>query len=136
MVTEIERLPDDVLLPVELIEAGRTDEAIEQLAAEDAPEAEVNLLGYALLTAGHHDEAVALFRWNAERFPTHANPWDSLADGLRLETKEIAVPPEERVLNVEIEPSAEEYQPGEEATIKVRLTDGQVGRVKEVLTAG
>jgi len=77
----IDRLSDDRHLPVELLEAGRTDEAIESLAAEDAPEASVNQFGYVLLNSGRDEQAVAVFRWNAERHPTHANPWDSLADG-------------------------------------------------------
>jgi CubicO group peptidase (beta-lactamase class C family) len=77
----IERLSDDRLLPVELLEAGRTEAALEALSSEDAAEAPVNLLGYALLNAGRPDQAVAVFRWNAERHATHANPWDSLADG-------------------------------------------------------
>ncbi len=38
-------------------------------------------------------------------------------------TKEIVVPPEKRVINVEVEPSAETYKPGEKGTVKVRLTD-------------
>jgi CubicO group peptidase (beta-lactamase class C family) len=75
------RLGDAPLLPVELLDAGRTDEALEALEAEDASEDQVNQLGYALLTAGRHEPAVAIFKWNAERHPAHANPWDSLADG-------------------------------------------------------
>jgi CubicO group peptidase (beta-lactamase class C family) len=77
----LDRLSDDQLLPVELLETGRTEDALAALAAEDAAEAPVNLLGYGLLNAGRPDQAVAVFRWNAERHPTHANPWDSLADG-------------------------------------------------------
>ncbi len=37
--------------------------------------------------------------------------------------KEIVVPPEKRVLNVAISPSAENYKPGEEATVDIQLTD-------------
>ncbi|MEE2676106.1 MAG: MG2 domain-containing protein [Planctomycetota bacterium] len=37
--------------------------------------------------------------------------------------KEIVVPPEKRVINVEVEPSAETYKPGEKGTVKIRLTD-------------
>ena len=37
--------------------------------------------------------------------------------------KEVVVPPEKRVLNVEVEPSSERYKPGEEATVSVRVTD-------------
>ena len=39
------------------------------------------------------------------------------------EAKEIVVPPEKRVLNVEVMPSAEIYKPGQKAKVKVRLTD-------------
>lgn len=39
------------------------------------------------------------------------------------EVREVVVPPEKRVLNVAIEPSAQEYKPGQKATVKVRLTD-------------
>ncbi|MEW6087177.1 MAG: MG2 domain-containing protein [bacterium] len=39
------------------------------------------------------------------------------------ETKEIIVPPEKRVLNVEVIPSSKSYKPGEKAKIKIRLTD-------------
>ncbi|QDV51477.1 MG2 domain protein [Gimesia fumaroli] len=37
--------------------------------------------------------------------------------------REIAVPPEKRVVNLEVEPSGTEYLPGEEATVKLRATD-------------
>jgi uncharacterized protein YfaS (alpha-2-macroglobulin family) len=39
------------------------------------------------------------------------------------EMREIVVPPESRVLQVDVKPSAEKYKPGEKAKIKVRLTD-------------
>ena len=39
------------------------------------------------------------------------------------ETKEVIVPPEKRMLNVEVLPSAKEYLPGQKAKVKVRLTD-------------
>ena len=39
----------------------------------------------------------------------------TVGDGrVYTETREIVVPPEKRVLNVDVEPSAEEYQPGAE----------------------
>ncbi|MGE0085907.1 MAG: alpha-2-macroglobulin [Desulfococcaceae bacterium] len=48
----------------------------------------------------------------------------TVADGkVHTEAKEIAVPPEKRVINVEVLPSAERYKPGEKAEIKVKLTD-------------
>ncbi|MHC4878911.1 MAG: alpha-2-macroglobulin family protein, partial [Planctomycetota bacterium] len=42
---------------------------------------------------------------------------------VRSESREIAVPPEKRVLNVEVLPSTDEYKPGEEATVRLRVTD-------------
>jgi uncharacterized protein YfaS (alpha-2-macroglobulin family) len=42
---------------------------------------------------------------------------------VHVETREIVVPPEKRVLNVEVIPSQQEYKPGQPATVKVRLTD-------------
>jgi hypothetical protein len=39
------------------------------------------------------------------------------------EVKQIVVPPEHRVLNVEVIPSAATYRPGEKASAKLRLTD-------------
>jgi uncharacterized protein YfaS (alpha-2-macroglobulin family) len=48
----------------------------------------------------------------------------TVADGrVYTEVKEIVVPPEKRVLNVEIQPSKEAYKPGEKAKVKLRLTD-------------
>lgn len=42
---------------------------------------------------------------------------------LYSQAREIIVPPEKRVLNVDVLPSAETFKPGEQATIKVRVTD-------------
>jgi len=39
------------------------------------------------------------------------------------ETREIVVPPEKRVLNAEVLPSAHKYKPGERASVRVKLTD-------------
>ena len=48
----------------------------------------------------------------------------TLFDGkLYSQTREIVVPPEKRVLNVEVLPSAGTYKPGEQAQVKIRLTD-------------
>ncbi|MCA8983390.1 MAG: alpha-2-macroglobulin [Planctomycetaceae bacterium] len=37
--------------------------------------------------------------------------------------KDIPVPPEQRVINVSVEPSAERYLPGQEAEVEIKLTD-------------
>ncbi len=48
----------------------------------------------------------------------------TIADGrVHTELKEIIVPPEKRVLNVEVLPSAKEYRPGQNAAVKLKLTD-------------
>ncbi len=48
----------------------------------------------------------------------------TLADGRsHSEVKEIVVPPEKRVVNVEVLPSETEYLPGQKATVKLKLTD-------------
>ncbi len=48
----------------------------------------------------------------------------SIADGkVHTETKEIVVPPEKRVLSVEIAPSSPTYRPGQKAEVKLKLTD-------------
>jgi alpha-2-macroglobulin len=47
----------------------------------------------------------------------------TVADGrVYTETREVIVPPESRVLGVEVKPSAEKYKPGEKAVVNVKLT--------------
>ncbi|MCK5528225.1 MAG: alpha-2-macroglobulin, partial [Kiritimatiellae bacterium] len=48
----------------------------------------------------------------------------TISDGrIYTEIREIIVPPEKRILNVEAIASAEKYLPGEEASVKVKVTD-------------
>ena len=48
----------------------------------------------------------------------------TIADGkLHSEMREIIVPPEQKVANVEVVPSSDRYKPGEEATVRLKLTD-------------
>ncbi|WP_425614362.1 alpha-2-macroglobulin [Anatilimnocola sp. NA78] len=50
----------------------------------------------------------------------------TIADGrVHVETKEVIVPPERRILNVEVLPSATTYKPGQKAKVKIKLTDLQ-----------
>jgi uncharacterized protein YfaS (alpha-2-macroglobulin family) len=42
---------------------------------------------------------------------------------VHMDVREVVVPPEKRVLNVEVVPSAAEYKPGQKATVKLKLTD-------------
>jgi tetratricopeptide (TPR) repeat protein len=44
-------------------------------------EATINYFGYQYLQRGQLDEAIGLFRMNAEAFPQSINVWDSYADG-------------------------------------------------------
>jgi uncharacterized protein YfaS (alpha-2-macroglobulin family) len=44
---------------------------------------------------------------------------------VHTDAREVVVPPEKRILNVKVEPSQQEYRPGEKATVKIRLTDLQ-----------
>mgnify|MGYP006286702607 CR=1 FL=1 len=48
----------------------------------------------------------------------------TVSDGkLHTEMLELCVPPEKRVLNVEVTPSSKSYKPGDKALIRVRVTD-------------
>jgi len=50
----------------------------------------------------------------------------TVADGrVHAETKEIVVPPEKRILNVEVLPSKDAYKPGEKAKVQIKLSDLQ-----------
>jgi alpha-2-macroglobulin len=42
---------------------------------------------------------------------------------VHTDVREIVVPPEKRVLNVEVLPSQKEYKPGQKASVKVKVTD-------------
>jgi tetratricopeptide (TPR) repeat protein len=43
-------------------------------------EAQMNVMGYRMLQQGRAEEAVTLFRMNAEAYPQSANCWDSLTE--------------------------------------------------------
>jgi len=48
----------------------------------------------------------------------------TVANGrVHTRTREIHVPPEKRILNVEVVPSAEGYEPGQKAEVKLKVTD-------------
>ncbi|MEO8378427.1 MAG: alpha/beta hydrolase-fold protein [Acidobacteriota bacterium] len=44
------------------------------------PEATANRIGYSLLQAGHHAEAIAVFKANSEAYPDSPNVYDSLGE--------------------------------------------------------
>ncbi len=52
-------------------------------ATYDFTENRLNELGYQLLGANRPADAVTIFRLNVEMYPASANPYDSLADGLK-----------------------------------------------------
>ena len=66
-----------------LQDLGKTDEAKElrKEALTGATEAEINNIGYQLLTAGKIDQAIEVFKKNTELHPDSWNVWDSLAEG-------------------------------------------------------
>ncbi|MDG1897964.1 MAG: MG2 domain-containing protein [Fuerstiella sp.] len=48
----------------------------------------------------------------------------TIADGrIHSEVREIIVPPEKKIAHVEVLPSAKRYRPGDEATVRLKLTD-------------
>jgi dienelactone hydrolase len=65
------------------------------------PEAETNLLGYALLQGGSAKDALIVFQMNVEAYPRSANAYDSLSDGyLAMENKEEALKYARKTLEV------------------------------------
>lgn len=74
---------------IRLLRAQQIDPALrvyEKLKAADPEgvffsEAELNNLGYALLQSNRVDDAVRIFKLNAETFPNSPNVWDSYAEG-------------------------------------------------------
>src|SRR5262252_1264078 len=65
------------------------------------PEFPINLLGYARLQAGEKQEAIELFKLNAEAYPASANAQDSLSDGyLAAGQKELALTAEEKCVEL------------------------------------
>ncbi len=71
-----------------MLAEGAVEQAIElydRFIAEDPDlvlfqEAQMNMAGYRLLQQGRTQEAVPLFRMNAETYPQSANCWDSLTE--------------------------------------------------------
>jgi CubicO group peptidase (beta-lactamase class C family) len=82
------RLPDGKLIPYELLQAGKADEAVAayRIIKKEKPdnvavsEQRLNTLGYELLRAKKLRESVAVFALNAELYPQSFNVYDSLGD--------------------------------------------------------
>ena len=68
------------LILADLNKQSEADE-LKKEAFVNAPEADVNTLGYTLLTGGKIDDAIEVFQKNTELYPDSWNVWDSLAEG-------------------------------------------------------
>lgn len=97
---KVDRLDPDRLVPFEILEAGRIDEAIEsyrkikkeQPANVAVSAGRINTLGYVLMRAKKLNEAIALFKLNVEFHPTLAGVYDSLGEGYMTNgDKELAI---------------------------------------------
>jgi enterochelin esterase family protein len=60
--------------------AAATITKLKALGATSITEDELNTATYSLLELGHAKEAIPLFQWNVERFPTSSNVHDSLGE--------------------------------------------------------
>ncbi|HLM56004.1 MAG TPA: serine hydrolase [Pyrinomonadaceae bacterium] len=94
------RAGDAPLIPLELLLAGKTEEALaayrklkqEQPAHTVVFESRLNTLGYELLRQKKLRESVAVFSLNAELYPQSFNVYDSLGDAYRESgEKELAI---------------------------------------------
>ncbi len=90
----------DVLVPYELLMAGKTNEAIEayRKIKKETPninvvsENRLNMLGYTLLQEKKIAEAIAVFKVNVELYPQSFNVYDSLAEAYMVNgNKELAI---------------------------------------------
>ncbi|HEX2122340.1 MAG TPA: serine hydrolase domain-containing protein [Thermoanaerobaculia bacterium] len=78
---------EDPLMPLELLAAGRMDDAI-AFYRKTPEQTAVNRFGFTLLRIGRKADALRLFELNTELHPEAANTWDSLAEAL-VEMKEL-----------------------------------------------
>ncbi len=95
-----DRLEPNRLVPFEMLQAGRIDEAIEayrKIKKEQPANVAVNVsrlnnLGYALMREKKLAEAIAIFKLNVEFYPAVANTYDSLGEAyLTRGDKELAI---------------------------------------------
>jgi CubicO group peptidase (beta-lactamase class C family) len=83
-----ERIPEDRLVPLELLVAGKVDEAIDgyRKIKNEKPgnaaiaEARLNGIGYQFLRQKSLRGAIAMFKLNVEFYPNSANVYDSLGE--------------------------------------------------------
>ena len=94
------------------------------------PEAETNLLGYALLRDGKVKDAVVVFQLNVEGYPRSANAYDSLSDGyLAMGNKEEALKYAQKTLEVL------DKDPNATPEFKQLLREGAEKKIKELQAA-
>jgi uncharacterized protein len=73
----------------------------ERFGIKVSAEKEINSFGYSLLGDKKTDEAVAAFKRNVELYPSSANVYDSLADGLEAQGKpDLAMPNVQKAVEV------------------------------------
>ena len=95
------------------------------------PEAETNLLGYALLQDGNAKDALTVFQMNVEAYPRSANAYDSLSDGyLAMENKEEALKYARKTLEVL------DTDPNATPQLKQLLRDGADKKIKDLSAGG
>ncbi|HEX7296063.1 MAG TPA: serine hydrolase [Pyrinomonadaceae bacterium] len=94
------RLTEDMLVPFEMLLAGKIPEAIEgyRQIKKATPqngtvsEDRINNLGYSLLQQGKMAEAIALLKLNVEFYPNAWNTYDSLGEAyMKAGEKELAI---------------------------------------------
>jgi CubicO group peptidase (beta-lactamase class C family) len=113
---------EDPLTHVELLSAGRIDDALAALRA--TPNAQMtNRVGSTLLRLGRIDDAIRFFELNTELDPESANAWDSLSDALlqagRFDRAEEAV--RKAIRYVDSEPMDERTRGFLRANTKIKL---------------
>ncbi len=98
--TLVPRIANDVMIPYEMLLAGKTTEAVDayrkiksekpQNAVVD--EGRLNGLGYNLMRQGKLREAIAIFKLNVEFYPKSFNVYDSLGEAYATSgEKELAI---------------------------------------------
>jgi hypothetical protein len=83
--TPITTLRRDLESALARSDAAAAERLVRAVAADSmfrfrSAEGEVNALGYELLNAGRHADAIAVFAINTRVFPRSANAWDSLGE--------------------------------------------------------
>jgi tetratricopeptide (TPR) repeat protein len=98
--TQARLITKDILVPYEMLMAGRTAEAMEgyrkikkeKPANNSVAEERLNNLGYTLLQQKQFTEAIAVFKVNTELYPQSANVYDSLGEAYMMNgNKELAI---------------------------------------------